>query len=171
MLGNYLSHDFRKSSLDLVLEGLEVSMDRLYKKQEEVVWYDIIWLLEETEPIIGIALITLQNYINSSIYDRYKKLDNRIEVYNKGMKLNDSGHSKIQLIIALANYYKHRDDDVSLYKNTTSVLNSFNLEYHKELEIDNSPIFKGFEILSETGKLSELNKMVSNWRKSLWEKD
>ena len=76
--------DFRIESLKLTLDGLSQSLKKLRSKHEESDCSDGIWLLEISEPIIGSAFISLQNYINSSIYDRFETLDKQYEKYKLG---------------------------------------------------------------------------------------
>jgi len=67
--------DFRIEVLRLTITGLENSIEVLQTKFNEIDWYDGLWLLEESEPIFGLAFIAIQNYINSSIYDRFESLE------------------------------------------------------------------------------------------------
>ncbi len=103
-------HDHRVESLTLTIEGLEKSIIELRKKIEEIYWYDALWFIEEVEPIIGLSFIAFQNYINSSIYDRFETLTNQYDKYNLGKPIAKTGRTDIELIIAIANYFKHRDD-------------------------------------------------------------
>jgi hypothetical protein len=162
-------HDYRKESLHQTIIGLKNSIEYLNEKLKEISWYDGIWLLEESEPILGIAYIAFQNYINSSIFDKEDTLERKISFYKKGQFLDNYEHTQIELIIALANYFKHRDDDKSLHKGTTSILENFHLEYGSKVDIEDSPIFKGLLLLSKEWDLLEIFSIVINWREKLWE--
>ena len=59
---HWRSHDFRKESLIITLNGLKESIDYLKKKYEEIEWYDGIFFIEEVEPIYGLALMPA--YVN-----------------------------------------------------------------------------------------------------------
>lgn len=165
---HWRSHDYRKKSLKITLNGLNESINYLKKKQEEIVWYDGILFMEEVEPIYGLALIAFQNYINSSIYDLDESLNGKIDFYKKGNTLREHKGTDIELIIALANYFKHRDDD-PIYKGTSKILDKFDLDYSKSVDIVNSPIMIGIELISSDFNLFFLAKIVFDWRESLWQ--
>jgi hypothetical protein len=161
--------DFRKESLYQTILGLNNSIDYLHKKTKDAHWYDGLWLLEESEPIFGIAFIAFQNYINSSIFDKEETLERKIALYKEDSTLDNYEQTKIELIIALANYFKHRDDDKELHRGTVEILKNFNLEYHNEIDITESPIFKGLDLLHEKWDLLEIFSFVIDWREKLWE--
>ncbi|GEQ87463.1 hypothetical protein ULMS_29710 [Patiriisocius marinistellae] len=160
--------DYRIESLRLTIEGLEKSIVELEKKLKEIEWYDGIWFLEEVEPIIGLSFIALQNYINSSIYDRFETLNNQYEKYKIGKLVNDAKRTEIELIIGIANYFKHRDDENDLRKGTSSILLDCGLKINKEIDITESPIIKGLELLTEKWDLSDLIIIIDKWRENLW---
>lgn len=160
--------DYRIESLRLTIYGLSKSIRELELKLEGVDWYDGIWLLEESEPIFGLAFIAFQNYINSSIYDKDNSLNKQYDKYKLGIYLDNYERTDIELIIGLANYFKHRDDHKNLRTGTTNILSDFNLQFDKATDIENSPIFKGLNIFTQTWELSEIIKVVENWRERLW---
>lgn len=168
-LTDYKQFDFRISSLKMIISGLENSIYELKKKLNETEWYDAIWLLEESEPIFGFAFVAAQNYINSSIYDRFETLEKQYKVYKNGKIINSKGRTDIELIISLANYFKHRDHPKDLIGETYNILNDFNLQFGKDIDISNSPIFKGLELFSKNWDLKEIIKAIEIWRCQLWE--
>ena len=161
--------DFRKSSLIKTIEGLENSISTLKNLNSENEWYDSLFLLEDIEPIIGMAFITCQNYINSSIFDLDENLSRKLELYKKGQFLAPYGRTRIELIIAVSNYFKHRDDDKRMHKGTSIVLESFNFEYEDFDSIEDSPIFKAIELFDKNWRLNSLIDIVNDWRKDIWE--
>ena len=163
--------DSRIISLELVINGLEESINNLLQKEKELDWYDGLWFLEESEPILGLAFIAFQNYINSSIFDKEQELNNQFEKYKIQGVFFNTNRSKIELIIALANYYKHRDSPKSLFGETVNILKDFNLKFDKDIDIVESPIFKGFDILSKNNNLEDVISIVINWRKELWKEE
>ncbi len=167
---HWRSHDFRKESLIITLNGLKESIDYLKKKYEEIEWYDGIFFIEEVEPIYGLALIDFQNYINSTVYDLDESLNRKIEFYKAGNKLKEYEGTDIELIIALANYFKHRDDDKTIHKGTSMTLDKFNLDYSECVDIVASPIMRGIELITSDSNLRNVAKIVFDWRESLWEK-
>jgi len=164
---NWLEMDYRIESLNLIITGLENSIQTIVKKNKEFDWYDGIWMREESEPIYGLAFIAFQNYINGSINDLFDKPENKVQYYKKGHKHKDFERTQIELIIGLANYYKHKD--AKFHKGTSEILKSFNLDINSENVIDNSPIFEGLEILNFEWNLFEIKKIVTEYRKSLFE--
>jgi len=123
-----------------------------------------LWLLEETEPIYGLALIAFQNYIYNTINDVKSSRFITDKKYHEIYK----GDRQIELIIHLANYYKHRfDTDFERDKNYTyNFLKDSGLYNEKIYKIDESPIFKGLELLSPNWDLSEVLDIASNWREN-----
>ena len=76
--------------------------------------------------------------------------------------------SIIELIIGLANYFKHRDDKRDLNKGTSDILTDFGFKYFESVDVLDSPIFKGLEILSIEWKITELIEIVQEWRENIW---
>jgi len=162
---HYLSVDYRITSLDITINKLNEAIEHLKKQFYEIEWYDRVWLIEESEPIYGLVFIAFQNYINGSIKDfsdttlgkeKFYTIDNTVD--NK---------SKIQLIIGLANYAKHKDDGLP-HKGTKEVLDFFNLTYENITDIDKSAIFQGLTILSNEWNLFEIKDLVKEWRDRMW---
>ena len=164
-------NDYRIESLKNTISGLEKSILELRKNVDEIEWYDALWFLEDSEPIYGLAFIAIQNYINGSVYDRFESLDKQYLKYKIGNEINGTGRTDIELIISLANYFKHRDHPQSLTGETAKILIDFNLQYDKEVDITNSPIFKGLEMLTKNGNLNAVIRAVESWREKLWSKD
>lgn len=165
---HWRSFDYRIESLHLIVAGLENSLQVLKKRLDEIDWYDGLWLLEESEPICGLAFIAVQNYINSSIYDRYENQDKQYKLYKIGDKVKSTNRTHIELIVAIANYYKHRDNPDDLRKDTANILNDFNLQFDKKIDITESPIFRGLDIFSENWNLIDVVKVAEIWREKLW---
>ena len=164
---DYRRCDSRIESLSLIISGLEASINHLNKQYQEIDWYDGGMLLEETEPIFGLALIAFQNYINGSVYDYPDSGYDKIQLYAfDGVTIHQE-KTPINLIIGLANYYKHKDDEQP-HKGTREILEYFSLGYSKELNLEDSPIFKGLTILSPKWDLSEILRYVEQWREKLW---
>jgi hypothetical protein len=166
---DWRSPDYRIESLHLIVSGLENSLQVLKKKLDEISWYDGLWLLEESEPICGLAFIAVQNYINSSIYDRFENLDKQHKLYKIGNKIKGTNRTHIELIVAIANYFKHRDHPEDLRKDTANILNDFNFQFDKKIDITDSPIFKGLDLFSENWDLIDVVKVAEIWREKLWE--
>jgi len=170
-LTHYLRCDFRAVSLEVTINGLIDTIEVLKKQINEIHWYDGDWFMEESEPIYGLAFIAFQNYINGSIKDYSNSISNKIRFYKLGQKADGFSKSKIELVIGLANYSKHKDEG-KLHKGTQEVLDCFNLNYKEISFLNNSAIFQGLTILNNDWDLRQIKKVVTDWRELLWtEKD
>ncbi len=155
--------DMRIGSLNQIIDGLQNSIAILESRMNMYAWYDGLFFAEDAEPIYGLAFIAMQNYIYSSIKDffdlggknKYLKIEPNYKEFNK---------TRIELIVGLANYAKHRDDE-KLHGPTKQILDCFYLNH--ENDIDKSPIFEGLTILNEKWDLTEILLIVGNWRAQL----
>lgn len=160
--------DFRKQSLQYILSGLENSINQLEEVCKNNPIYGETFYSEEVEPIYGMAFIALQNYINSSIFDLFESLNTKDEIYRQDKKIPPFERTRIELIIGLANYLKHRDDDKPFNKGTENLLKDFKLNYADEFDEGISPIFEGYDLLTENYKMSDLINIVKEWRENMW---
>ena len=165
---HYLEHDFRAYSLTQIIHGLDNSIKSLQDRMKEYVWYDGLMFLEDSEPIYGLAFIAFQNYINCTVKDLVNSTSDKTKYYYLQTKFKNYEKSDIELIIGLANYSKHKEDDGLLHKGTSEILKSFSLDISKEIDIDSSPIFEGLTILTESWNLFEIESKVNNWRANLF---
>lgn len=165
---HYMRLDYRIQSLQYILSGLENSINQLNEVCKKNPLYRETFYLEEVEPIYGMAFMALQNYINSSIFDLFKSLSNKDEIYRQDKKISTYERTRIELIIGLANYLKHRDDDKPFSKGTEKILKDFKLNYNDELGNSISPISEGYDLLTEGYKMSELIGIVKEWRENIW---
>jgi len=159
--------DYRLVSLDLTIQGLNNSIEVLKNNFKEIHWYDGDWFLEESEPIYGLAFIAFQNYINGSIKDVVGQIFEKVNFYKLEPNVEGYSKSKIELIIGLANYAKHKDDGIP-HKGTKEILECFNLDYQDILYLDKSVIFQGLSILNKDWNLLQIKELVTNWREMIW---
>lgn len=164
---HYLRNDYRAESIKIIIKGLENAIEVLKKRVEKEDYYDIDFFMEDSEPIYGLAFIAFQNYINGSIKDFMGSLEKKHELYKFGKESNKYSKSKIELIITLANYSKHKDEGKP-YKATRETLDSFELTYENITYLDKSPIFQGLTILNEDWNLFQITEIVTEWRELLW---
>lgn len=172
---HYLRYDSHRSvGLDLVINGLYEAVETLHSQVLEDGYYDGVWFAEESEPIIGLAFIAFQNYINGSIYDYCKGHYIHVEEKNKEAyykiaqnSINDK-RSKIELIIGLANYAKHKDEK-NLHRGTGNILKDFGLI--QEGITNDYLILEGLNLLNEEGDLIQIKEFVKDWREYLWSRD
>lgn len=164
---NYLRFDHRYKSLSMIIQGLTETIDILENQINEIHWYDNLWFMEESESIYGLAFIAFQNYINGSIKDFSGSLSKKQHFYKYEQNYRKSSKSKIELIIGLANYIKHKDEG-RLNKGTEGVLDYFNINCNNITTHDKSPIFQGLTILNEDWNLYKIKAFVTEWRENLW---
>ncbi|KGO94731.1 hypothetical protein [Flavobacterium subsaxonicum] len=169
MAANYLIIDYRFESLSHIINGLKKSIENLELKLNTLDWYDGLWLREESEPVYGLAFIAFQNYINSTIKDITGFTKDKTNFYKINGNINGFKNSQIELIIGLANYIKHKDDDGLFHVGTKSLLKNFNLNSNKDNDIDNSAIFGGLSILDDKWNLDKILTIVILWRKQLYD--
>ncbi len=165
-LTHILQVDYRAVSLNIIINGLNDAIKVLGNQIDEIHWYDGDWFMEESEPIYGLAFIAFQNYINGSINDFKGELKNKEELYKLSQNSDNYSKSRIELIIGLANYSKHKDEGTP-YKGTKEILDYFKLNYENISFLDESPVFQGLPILDKDWDLLKIRDLVTEWRKSL----
>ena len=168
---HFLRLDDRKEILELVTSALQKAITELRNRIDQIDWYDGGWFVEEVEPILGLTYIAYQNYINSSIYDKYGSTADKLYHYKKGSKTIKHKRTEIELIVAIANYYKHRDSEGALHKGTYEVLKDLNLDYAEKKYPEELPILRATNILSDSWDLNDITKIVTDWRNLLWSND
>ncbi|WP_157429252.1 hypothetical protein [Aequorivita sublithincola] len=164
---HFLRIDHRVVSLSMAITGLTETISVLKNQLNEIHWYDGEWFLEESEPIYGLAFIAFQNYINGSIKDFADSLNEKETYYKLEKNLPEGNKSRIELIIALANYAKHKDEGIP-HRGTKEILDHFNLNYEDVNYLDKSPIFQGLNLFSEGWDLFTLKTLVTDWREYMW---
>ena len=158
--------DFHKASMEITLSHLQNAINEISELEKKLDWFDGLTLLEQIEPVYGTSFIVLQNYINTSIYEHSRSLKKKIDYYQYGEKVQDSNLYKIELIIAIANYFKHRDDDQPLHAGTLHVFKMSRLKVGDD--ITESPILQALEGLAEDRQLNTLKSIVIGWRDKIW---
>jgi len=164
---HYLRFDHRAVSLNTTIKGLNETINVLKTKIDEIDWYDGDWFMEESEPIYGLAFIAFQNYINESISDFAGSLEKKESYYELEQNSKDGNRSKIELIIGLANYAKHKDGGIRR-KGTKAILDHFKLTYNDVTCLDRSAIFEGVDLLYKDWDLFQVKNIVTAWREYLW---
>jgi hypothetical protein len=179
-MGHYLRKDNRIETIKNIIEPFQKQLDKVIElcENDNLDWWDNFYA-DDTEHLVGTVFIVLQNYINSSISDLFPELTKLHSKYTSDKKVyKNLKTTRIELIIALANYYKHRDLPTELHKYTTNPLLDLGIEYKQVYDIENnkyfhkmgadSPIFNGLNILSKKWNFNDLIEIVSEWRENLW---
>lgn len=167
--------DVRFAGLKEMFKGFQKALDVFIKTGEKHHGYYADFYFEETELIYGVILLSLQNYINKSCADFLEvellSCDKAYQLYAKGSKVVIGEVTQIQLIIALANYFKHKDGNDKLHEHTIECLKKVDLLKFSE-KIDNDRedtlIIEGLSLLiKDLRDVSNLLKIVKEWRTSL----
>ena len=179
MLGHYKRIDSRIKVVSDIISPLQFQFENILKinKKDGGYYWDMFYA-DDAEHIVGLVFIILQNYINSSISDLYPDLKKLHQIYSIDKKIENSQTTRIELIVTIANYYKHRDLPPDLHKHTVSIFNDLNIEFRCLYDEQNfqyfhsmgasSPVFSGLSMLSENWDLQNLIDIVSEWRENLW---
>jgi hypothetical protein len=117
-----------------------------------------------------LAFIAFQNYINGSIKDFKGNLNNKNLLYKIENSESEFSRSKIELIVALANYSKHKDEGIP-HKGTREILDNFGLNYENITYLDESPIFQGLSIFNEEWDLLKIMEITTEWRELFWSQE
>jgi len=167
--------DERIEGLKAMFEGFDNAIKIFEKKYEEISWYDADFYYEETDLIYGVVLVSLQNYINKwcTVFVESKLFGytKTYQFYEKGSKIINNGITQIRLIIELANYFKHRDDEGNLLFHTADCLTKLNLTELSKKENERDPnrleIEGLFLLCSKEINLFELLQIVIDWRENV----
>ncbi len=176
---HYLRTDSRIKLIESLIKPFQLQLEAIFEnsKKEGHIYWDSVYA-DDVEHIVGTVFIILQNYINSSISDLYPELSKLYTKYEMDKKINNSNSTRIELIISIANYYKHRDLPTDLRKDTVKHFDNLGIEYKYLYDSENgkyfhkigadSPVFSGLSCLSDSWSLNNLIQIVSEWRENLW---
>ena len=176
-MAHYLKNDTRIEIIKDIIFPFQLQLNKIMEicKTDGGWYWDTIYA-DDMEHHVGTVFIVLQNYINSSISDLFPDLSKLYTKYSIDKKVNNSKTTRIELIIAIANYYKHRDLPNELQSQTIKPLNDLKIEF-KEIFEDgkffhkrgsSSPVFEGLSLLSESWEFNDLINIVSEWRENMW---
>lgn len=155
-----------------MFKGFNKALDNFKQKFEEISWYEGDNYNEETELIYGVALVSLQNYINACCADFIRiKPDGyteKYQYYSENTKIIANDVSQIRLINELANYFKHKNDKTGLTKNTRKYLEKLDLLRYRSNEENGwseNLMIEGLEMLYHNGfNINQLLPIVKSWR-------
>jgi hypothetical protein len=170
-----LGLDFRYSWLATTLEGLANSFGEIHRLSEEHDWFDGLHQLEYAEPIVGVAFVATQAYLIGVVADvgrgrgkSGKELQHFVNEEKTGFYSDDphpinSNQSRVLIINAAANYYKHHDEWGAWSTNKTArQLQEAGIQEDTEF-----PCLVAAEMLfgnTNFGRLSTLLVIASEWR-------
>jgi len=174
-VNTFLDMDYRSSWLSTIFEGLKAGFDEIDALSKQHDWFDGLWQSEYAEPIVGLAFVAAQAYIVGVVADLGKSeghkgkelgdyVNNKIEFYKDDPIALPSGTSRIILINATANYYKHQDEWSGWDPSNWSVKNFKEVGIHENSDF---PCLKVAELLfddQDCTKLDTILTIVTEWR-------
>lgn len=175
---HWFEKDFRYNNLKTIF----LKYDEVIDNNKKDCYPDIYW--DETYLIYGIILVSLQNYINQNCNDLldsnilYK--NDKCSYYKIHSKEVKNGVTQIELIIHLANYFKHSDDNNCLHKYTFACLkdvglieindtNEVEFQKRKEQRFEYDILIKGINmIVPIENPMINLLDITKLWREEVW---
>jgi hypothetical protein len=170
---NIFEIDFRQSWASSIFQSLEAGISSIHEREKVDDWFDGLWQLEHIESLLGIAFVSAQTYILGTVQDlnalrkRSGKLPiDKIKCYAEDTNPLPNGISRITLLNAIANYYKHHDEwDAWPTNTTTEILSAVGIANNTEF-----PCYKVATTLCgerECEKLGNLLSLISEWRQHI----
>jgi hypothetical protein len=167
--------DERFIGLEVMFKAFNKALNVFVTKGEKYNGYYADFYFDETELIYGVLLLSLQNYINKSCADFLEvellNCKEAYQLYDKGSKVVIGDVTQIRLIIALANYFKHKDGNDKLHEHTIECLRKADLlkfSEKEESECEDTLIIEGlFLLIKDLTDVSYLLQIVKEWRTSI----
>jgi hypothetical protein len=131
---NTLAMDFEIGPLRDVIAGIEHGLSQVLARPDDVDWFDGDFVMDHSEWLLGVAFVGSQAYIESAIGDVWRYLHGSGSAEGKASKefrkqcfscddeLKPAGVTRIELINASANYYKHHSGPKALRPDTVETL-------------------------------------------------
>lgn len=165
---DYLHNDSRINIVKKLISPFTELLNEYIKEDGEL--WDACYA-DDCEHVVGTVYIILQNYINSTINDFYPEERKLHPYYSNDKKIEHTDSTRIELIIATANFYKHRDLPSELRTETTKHFNNVEIKY-KEVYGESfyhslgssSPVFQVLTKLTNNWNLNDLIDIVAEWR-------
>jgi hypothetical protein len=170
---NWREFDFRHDWISLTLHALKSGFEIIRERAKEETWFDGIWQLEHRENIVGIAFVAAQAYMLGTVEDINKIRAGKgnppvgkINCYSDDPNPLPSGRSRILLINAIANYYKHHDEwDAWPTNLTVNTLADVGIVENTEF-----PCYEAATKLwdaDDTENLENLLSIITEWREHI----
>jgi len=168
--------DFRRDWIAELFHALTTAIENIENKIEEIDWFDGIFALEHTETILGVAFVAAQTYIAGTVADINELLGKSKHLTKRQLLELDGGSinncvTQMQLIDAVANYYKHHDEWVTWQPDernryTISILNKCGITEKTEFPCNSAASLLWPE--AELGKFHYLLDIMLHWRKRVF---
>jgi hypothetical protein len=163
--------DWRIGPLQDVMAGVEAGLERIRGRLEEESWYDGLHALDDSEPLLGVAFVAAQIYIEGTVGDIWRLRNNDTPIGDRESKRLLAkwlprgkavvpGIARVQLIHAVANYYKHHESAHGLRPRVLHTLKVAGIAANAT-----HPCARAADILCGEGwRLRALCEIVREWR-------
>jgi hypothetical protein len=108
--------DWRIGPLERVVVGIDAGLDAIKAQIGNPEWYDGLHAYEDAEPLLGLGFVAFQTYALGTVQDlnrirasRDKPKTHKLDCYSCDPIALNGGVTRIRLVNAVANYFKHRD--------------------------------------------------------------
>jgi hypothetical protein len=165
--------DWRIGPLHDVIVGIDAGLAAIHERLDDEEGFDGISAREYAEPLFGLAFVAAQSYALGTVSDlnavatsRGKEKKEKLACYACDAIAPKTGVTRIQLINASANYFKHHDEwahwptgnDRGIHDATTLVSAGIT-------EKTQFPCIEAIDLLCGTNwELILLHRIVKEWR-------
>jgi hypothetical protein len=130
----FIEVDWYIDPLRDVILGIEHGLTQVHARPDEVDWFDGNFVMDHSEWLLGVAFVGTQAYVESAVGDVWRYLHGkrcaegeaskefRKQCFACDTELKPAGVTRIELINAVANYYKHHSGPKALREDTVETL-------------------------------------------------
>jgi len=164
--------DWRIGPLHAVIIGIEAGLKAIQERIDKEPGFDGLFALEYTDPLLGLGFVAAQTYVLGACRDlnRLRKHDgHKKDLKPDQCRASDPitvkpGVNRIQLVHAIANYFKHHDEwsewGLGRSAKTTQVLGRVGIT-----KTTNFPCVEATRLLcGESWDIMVLHRIVREWR-------
>jgi hypothetical protein len=171
--------DWRIEPLYYVFVGVEAGLAAIVERMDTLKWFDGLHAREHAEPLFGVAFVAAQTYALGTVSDlnkirmsRHKARKEKLDCYACDTIRLKECVTRIQLINACVNYFKHHDEWGTWWPTSghgardAKTLNSVGITEKTEF-----PCIDAVDLLcGENWKLIVLHQILKEWRAHLFNK-
>ncbi len=164
--------DWRIDSLRRVMAAIQSGLSQVQSRMSDEPPFDADWALESSDTLLGVAFVGAQAYIEGTIGDVWrvqlgrghagKKATKKLkrECLKHDVTLASGRVTRVELINAAANYYKHHSGAGGSWSDTVDVLGKVGIA-----ETTEYPCARAADSLcGKEWHLRDLCDIVSEWR-------
>jgi len=176
MSPNFREIDYRIELLHDVIVGINAGLSAIQERLDTEEWFDGISALEHADPLFGLGFVAAQTYAIGTVSDlnnvrmsRRKPKKEKLYCYACDTVALKGGVTRIQLINASANYFKHHDEWAQWPTRGKGAYDTKTLGRVGINEKTESPCIDAIELLCGTSwDLIALHKILKEWRAHLF---